>query len=126
MQKKGVLRGIYYSVILFLVALVILSLVWLGLNVFTATGGVPLSLASFDDQVFVYVGIALIACLLLQILFAILDVDMFAGILLLIISIGLIAFGTYNWPVNGSAFLICIVPTVLFMLLTTHIIKKGR
>lgn len=126
MQTKGVIRGIYYCFILTLVTLVILSLIWLGLNVLTATGGVSLPLASFDDQVFVYVGIALMACLLLQILFACLDVDIFVGILLIIITVSLIAFGAYNWPTNQSAFTICILPTTLFVLLTTHLIKKGR
>ncbi|MCM0599009.1 hypothetical protein [Periweissella fabalis] len=126
MQSKGVIRGIYYCIILTLLACDILCFLWLGLNVLTATGGVPLLMASFDEQAFVYVGIALIACLILQFLFACLDVDVFVGILLTIISVALIAFGAYTWPIDQSAFTICGVPTVLFFLLTTNVLKKGR
>lgn len=126
MQSKGIFRGIYYTIILILTALTIISIAWLGLNVLTATGGVSLTVANFNDQVFVYVGIALIACLLLQIIFVLVQADAFAGILLLVITFGLIFFGAYSWPINKSAFLICIAPAILFGLLITGVLKKGR
>lgn len=126
MQTKGIMRGIYYCIILTLLALDILCFLWLGLNVLTATGGVSLFTASFDEQIFVYVGAALIICLALQFLLACLDADVFIGVLLTIISVALIIFGAYTWPIDQSAFTICVAPTVLFLLLTTHVLKKGE
>lgn len=126
MKQKKILRGIYYCIVLMLLSFIIISLMWLGLNVFTATGGQSLFEASLDAQIFVFVGVALIACLLLQLIFACLDADGVVGTLLAIITLCLIGFGTYQWNDSQSAFLICLLPTVLFFLLTTHIIKKGN
>lgn len=126
MQSKGVWRGFYYTIVLILVALTLVSIIWLGLNVLTATGGVALTLANFNDQVFVYVGIAIIACLILQVIFVLVQADIFAGVLLLVITVSLILFGVYSWPINQSAFWICSAPSALFGLLTTGVVKKGR